>query len=105
MESSQADNTNKKVRSMRLPDQGNPLWIAYQKLSRLQQRAFKDAVQECGFTFNTFLHDTALERPLDLIPFGRLDFYSTFFKAVESEQDFFTVARLERRKVLLHRSL
>ncbi|MBX0289755.1 hypothetical protein K3G63_04860 [Hymenobacter sp. HSC-4F20] len=100
MEQPTAHHARRKAGVMRLPTQGNALWIAYQQLSREQQRNLKDAIQTHRFTFNTFLYDTALDRPLDLVPFGRLDFYCSFFATLgQSGTDFFAIARQEREEL------
>jgi hypothetical protein len=98
MNSKESAEKSKKTQGLRLPSEGNILWEMYYKLPRMEQRALKEALAAFGAHFNTFLRDTVQGRALDLIPFGRLDFYTSFF--VEKGFDnLFDTARIERTTV------
>lgn len=95
MESKESAETTKKSGSMRLPSEGNTLWEMYHKLPRMVQRELKETINSHSFTFTTFLRDTDQGRSLDLVPFGRLDFYCAFF-VQHGFDNLFDVARQER---------
>ena len=99
MESKEPAELPKKMGSMRLPEQGNTLWEMYHKLPRMAQRELKAGLGEFGTAFTTFLRDTDQHRPLDLVPFGRLDFYCTFFVG-HGFDNLFDVARQERAQTV-----